>query len=239
MALVFKELAYCETPMGVLSLRFRTEPALGTEVYEIQLNDEFLMSSHFTEAEEQLARMGLAPLGSTEADVVIGGLGLGYTARAALESSNVRSLTVVDALAEVIGWHRAHLLPLGKTLTDDPRCRLVNGDFFALAKSGGFDPETPDRKFDAILLDIDHSPRAHLHPSHAWLYTCDGLARLAKHLHPGGVFALWSNDPPEDAFLQDLAAVFPEAQAHEVAFHNPLQNRMATNTVYTARRAIP
>jgi spermidine synthase len=239
MAFIFKELAYCETPMGRLSLRFRTEPALNTEVYEIQLNDEFLMSSHFTEAEEQLARLGLAPLKGTEADVVVGGLGLGYTACTALAFPNVRSLTVIDALAEVIGWHQSHLLPLGETLTSDPRCRLLHGDFFALATQGHLDPAQPDRKFDAILLDVDHSPRSHLHPSHAWLYTQEGLARLAEQLHPGGLFALWSNDPPDDAFLRDLASVFPITYAEEVSFKNPLQNCLSFNTIYTARREIP
>jgi len=235
MAFIFKELAYCETPMGVLSLRYRTEPVLGAEVYEIQLNGEFLMSSHFTEAEEQLSRLGLAPLAGQEIDVVVGGLGLGYTARAALESANIRSLTVVDALGEVIGWHREHLLPLGKTLTADPRCRLVQGDFFAMARAGGFDPAAPGRKFHAILLDVDHSPRAHLHPSHAWLYQREGLARLAEHLHPGGVFALWSNDPPDAVFVEGLAAVFPGAQAHDIPFRNPLLGRDSSNTVYAGR----
>ena len=65
--------------------------------------------------------------------MVVGGLGLGYTARAALENAAVRSLIVVDALAEVIEWHEQGLLPLGKELTGDPRCRLVHGDFFAMS----------------------------------------------------------------------------------------------------------
>lgn len=59
----------------------------------------------------------------------------GYTAQAVLENPGVRSLMVVDALAEVIEWHAQGLLPLGKQLTGDPRCRLVHGDFFAMAQS--------------------------------------------------------------------------------------------------------
>ena len=86
-------------------------------------------------------------------------------------------------------------------------------------------------------MDIDHSPRALLHPSHAGFYTADGLRRLAGHLQPGGVFALWSNDPPDDGFMTTLAEVFPTTAAHVVGFHNPLQNRAATNTVYVARLA--
>jgi spermidine synthase len=93
-------------------------------------------------------------------DVVVGGLGLGYTAQAVLENPGVRSLIVVDALAEVIEWHQQGLLPLGKQLTDNPRCRFVNGDFFAMSHSAdGFDPDAPGRRFDAGLVDIDHSPR--------------------------------------------------------------------------------
>ena len=61
-------------------------------------------------------------------------------------------------------------------------------------------PNAPGRRFDAVLVDIDHSPENLLHPRHAALYPPEGLARLAAHLNPGGVFALWSNDPPDDAF---------------------------------------
>ena len=112
-------------------------------------------------------------------------------------------------LAEVIEWHEQGLLPLGKQLTGDPRCRLVNGDFFAMSHSAeGFDAAAPGRRFDAVLVDIDHSPRNLLHPRHAALYEPEGLARLAGHLHPGGVFALWSNDPPDEAFERVLAGVF-------------------------------
>jgi len=232
---MIKELAYSETLMGTLSLRRRNDAVTQRVVHEIKLNDEFLMSDLFTAAEEALARLGLAMLEGSPLDVVVGGLGLGYTARAALEDPRVQSLTVVDALAEVIQWHREHLLPLGETLTADSRCRLVQGDFFALAGADGFDPDQPNRKFDAILLDVDHSPRWTLHPSHAWLYEREGLARLAQHLSPGGVFALWSNDPPDAEFLAHLSAVFADAKAHVVTFPNPLQNRDATNTVYTAQ----
>lgn len=235
MSAIFKELAYAVTPIGELSLRRRKEISLGVDIYEIKLNEEFLMSSLFTVAEEDLARLGLAGLDLPELDVVVGGLGLGYTARAALEHKNVKSLLVIEAIEAVIQWHREKLLPLGETLTGDPRCRLVKGDFFAMARDGGFDPDNPERKFHAILLDVDHSPRFILHPSHAWLYERDGLLRLAEHLYPGGVFALWSDEPPDEEFCKNLAAVFLESKAHVVTFHNPLQNREASNTVYTAQ----
>ena len=159
MSVYFEELDFRPTPMGVLSLRRRRHLATGADIYEIKLGDEFLMSSQFTTAEIELARLGLAALARADLDVVVGGLGLGYTAQAVLENSSVRSLIVVDALAEVIEWHEQALLPLGKQLTADPRCRLVNGDFFAMADSAdGFDSDLPRRRFDAVLVDIDHSP---------------------------------------------------------------------------------
>jgi hypothetical protein len=75
-----------------------------------------------------------------------------------------------------------------------------------------------------------------LHPRHAALYQPAGLRVLAEHLHPDGVFALWSNDPPDEQFGSVLAEVFAESQAHVVDFANPLQGGTATNTVYVAKK---
>jgi spermidine synthase len=232
-----EELGWRRTPMGEISLRRRRDPVSGGDVYEIKLDDEYLMSSLFTVAEVEVARLALTELAGTELDVVVGGLGLGYTARAVLESSAVRSLLVVEAIGEVIEWHQQGLIPSGAAVTADERCRLVHGDFFALAAGDGLDPVAPGRKFDAVIVDIDHSPRQLLHPSHAPFYEPAGLLRLAAYIRPGGVFSLWSNDPPDAAFAAALAQVFAEARAEVVRFANPLQEREATNTVYLARTA--
>jgi hypothetical protein len=238
MSVNFEELDFRPTAMGVLSLRRRRSLTSGVDIYEIKLGDEFLMSSAFTVAEIALARLGLAALERSDLDVVVGGLGLGYTAQAVLENSRVRSLIVVDALAEVIEWHQQGLLPLGKQLIGDPRCRFVNGDFFAMSHSAdGFDSRNPGRRFDAVLVDIDHSPRNLLHPRHGALYEPAGLARLAAHLHPGGVFALWSNDPPDDAFGRILAGAFATSAAHVVTFDNLRGDHDASNTVYIGVKA--
>jgi spermidine synthase len=224
--------------MGEISLRRRLEPSLNIDVYEVKLGDEFLMSSLFTVAEIELARLGLAMLPGAELDVVVGGLGLGYTARAVLDDPRVRSLTVVEALDEVISWHQRELLPDTAGLAADPRVRLLHGDFFALVGTGeGFDPGTPGRRAHAVLLDVDHTPRHVLHPSHASFYSEEGLRRLARHLHPDGVFALWSDDPPDDEFRSVLAAVFTTTQAHVVSFPNPLTGTESANTVYVASTA--
>ncbi|MFI0960552.1 spermidine synthase [Streptomyces sp. NPDC021080] len=235
----FEEIDWRPTAMGEISLRRRRDPLSGDDVYEVKLGDEYLMSSLFTTGEIELARIGLAALSEGPLDVVVGGLGLGYTARTALDDPRVRSLVVVDTLAEVIDWHRRGLVPLGEGLANDPRCRLVRGDFFAMTTGEaqrGLDPEAPGRRFHAILLDVDHSPRHVLHPDHAVLYTRAGLTALSEQLLPGGVFALWSNDPPDDEFGTVLAEVFTDTAAHVVDFDNPLQGGTAANTVYVARR---
>lgn len=232
----FEELAWSQTPRGEISLRRRLEPTLKVDVYEVKLGEEFLMSSLFTVAEIELARLGLAEAKGEQLDVVVGGLGLGCTARAALEDSRVRSMVVVDAMAEVIDWHERELLPGAAELVRDPRTRLLLDDFFALAASEeGFDPDAPGRTFDAVLLDIDHTPHHLLHPDHAPFYSADGLRRLKGHLRAGGVFALWSDDPPDAAFSQLLTEVFDHAQAHVVTFANFLTGGESSNTVYVAR----
>lgn len=237
MSRLFEELDYRPTPLGALSLRRRREMKLGIDVFEIKLGEEFLMSSLFTASEIALAHLGLADLSGTDLDVVVGGLGLGYTAKAVLDNDAVGSLLVVDALETIIDWHESGLLPLGADLTGDPRCRFRLGDFFALAASEvGFDPDAPGRTHDAILVDIDHSPDFLLDPQNASFYTPDGLARLTRHLKAGGVFGLWSNDRPDVGFVSRLRDVFSEARAEEITFHNPIQEREALQTVYLARR---
>jgi len=230
----FEELDWSPTPIGEVSLRRRRDPATDTDLYEVKLGDEWLMSSMFTAAEIALARLGLARLAEGELNVVVGGLGLGYTAQAALEDPRVREMLVVEFLEPVISWHERGLVPVGPVLTADARCRFVHGDFFAMSDGEGFDPEAPTRQFDAVLLDIDHSPRHLLADGSAGFYGPAGTRRLAAHLVPGGVYALWSNDPPDQAYLDILAEVFDDVAAEVVTFHNPLQGRDATNTVYLA-----
>ncbi|HSH37721.1 MAG TPA: hypothetical protein VK993_02960 [Chthoniobacterales bacterium] len=238
MSASFEVLADHDTPLGPLMLRRRRLLSLGgEEVYEVKLGDAFLMSSLFHEVEEALARLGLAELEGRAWDVVVGGLGLGYTARAALQA-DVASLLVIDLLQPVIDWHEGGIVPLGAELTGDSRMRTRCADFFELAQSAeGFDVERPGRRFHAVLLDIDHSPENLLHPRNAAFYAPAGLRALAAHLQAGGVFALWSDDPPETRFLETLGAVFDTVRAHVVTFPNPLLDSESASTVYVARKS--
>lgn len=233
----FEELDFRQTPIGDLSLRRRRELSLDVDVYEIKLGEEFLMSSLFTASEIALSELGLAALQTSTKDILVGGLGLGYTAQAVLKDTTVSSLSVVETLDTVIDWHATGLLPLGPGLTGDARCQFVHGDFFALALSDdGFDPNSPARQFDAILVDIDHSPAFLLDPQNATFYEPDGLKKLATHLRGEGIFGLWSNDLPDTSFTEKLANVFAEAWVEEVTFDNPLQGKKFTQTIYLARK---
>ena len=235
MTVLFEELDYRVTPIGALGLRRRRDLMRDIDVYEIKLGDEFLMTSLFTESEIELARLGLAALRERKnIHVVVGGLGLGYTAQAVLEGDAVASLTVIEHLEAVIDWHRDGVLPLGDLLARDPRCRFVHDDFFACAaEPAGAFGETPA---DAILVDIDHAPDKLLSEANAGFYTRDGLARLSEHLTEGGVFGLWSNDPPDTAFTDLLASLYDDVKAHVVSFENSNRDGDAACTVYVARK---
>ena len=235
MSLMFEEIDSQASPLGEISLRRRRMPAFGDrDIYEVKLGDEFLMSSMFVDAEQALSTLGLAALSGESLDVVVGGLGLGYTAVEALKDSRVNELLVVDALDTVINWHRNELVPLGKVLNADKRNRYVSGSFFSLAVNPetGFDSSQPGRQFDAILLDIDHSPTEFLNSSNAQFYTQENLRLMAKQLKPNGVFAMWSQNLPEAEFEHLLQSVFPQVDSHIISFFNPFRSREETNSVY-------
>lgn len=229
-----------QTWLGELVLRRRdAQGDLHPDVYEVTLDDQFLMSSYFNHSEMALANLGLAGARGEVLDVVVGGLGLGCTAAAALADPRLRSLLVVDCLEEVINWHVGGVVPLGAQLMADHRCRLVQGDFFAMAgpDGAGFDPAQANRRFHAILMDIDHSPRSLLHGTHQDFYEPEGLRQVASHLHPGGIFALWSADCAEPEFIDSLELVFDAFAVHEVVFFNPLLGHDELHTVYVSRTA--
>ncbi|MDQ2757556.1 MAG: spermidine synthase [Actinomycetota bacterium] len=226
-----QEIDWGDTPWGVISLRRRFDRVTERDVYEVKLGDDFLMSSQFTTGERELARIGLAAVTGTSLTVLVGGLGLGYTAASALEDERVAELTVVEALPMVISWHERDLLPDTRGLAADPRARLVHDDFFDLVRAG-----RADRTYDAVLLDIDHAPDWLLREDHGDLYTVEGFERVAAMLTDGGAFSLWSDEAPEPDVVRRMAEVFEHADAHVVPFPNPLTGGESANTVYLAVR---
>ena len=238
MSRLFEELDYAPTPIGAISLRRRHILALKIDVFEILLGEEHLMSSLFTASEIALADKGLAALDGDKLDVLVGGLGLGYTAQAVLAHESVADLTVVDLLEPVIRWHEEGLVPMKTELADNPRCRLVQGDFFAMAASeDGFDRDQPGRQYDALLIDIDHTPERLLHGGSKGFYTPEGLRAVQRFVKPGGIVGLWSDEAPDEAITALLGQAFDAAWAEPVVFANPLQDgREVTQAVYLGRK---
>jgi hypothetical protein len=91
------------------------------------------------------------------------------------------------------------------------------------------------RKFDAVLLDIDHSPEHFLDEKNRSFYSAAGLKDVRKQIKDGGTFALWSNDPVDEKFTARLESIFGAATAHNIEFANPYSNATSVNSVYVAR----
>lgn len=235
---IFEELDFQTTPLGDISLRKRTEPRLdNTLIYEVKLGDEFLMSSLFVEAEEQLSKIGLDKLvfngHSERLDIVVGGLGLGYTAYTALQYENVATLRTIEVMRPVIGWHDTGLLPIGDVLASSEKSQLVHGDFFAIATDSR-QGVLNDHQVHAILLDIDHSPSHWLYEGNSSFYNVESLSKMRNKIINGGVFGLWSNEMPDAEFTALLLEVFKDVEEHVVRFPNPYSGGESINSVYIA-----
>ncbi|MEX0655335.1 MAG: hypothetical protein WD534_12870 [Phycisphaeraceae bacterium] len=229
----FEELDYQQTPLGELILRRRESVSLpSTVVYEVKLNGEFLMSSLVNASEKAMADLALAPLNDESCDVLIGGLGLGYTAATALTHKNVRRVDVIEYIQPVIDWHRNRVVPLADQLMDDPRCKLIRDDFFDYVEK---EPAEDQSRYDVVLVDIDHSPEALLDSRHGRFYTREGLRHLKTHLRPGGIFGLWSADPPPRLLLDLLNEAFVSVHSHNIKFYNSLLHVHDANTIVVAQ----
>jgi spermidine synthase len=222
-------LAAEESPLGMICLRQRALAGDPTTVAtEITLDHQFLMSSANTASERALAERALALHGGEALRVLVGGLGLGYTAHAVLASPRVARLVVVEYLAPVIGWLRAGRLPLSGPLTSDARLSVVEGDVYARLAG------EPAEQWDVILIDVDHSPEEPLGRESASFYREPGLARARRHLAPGGVFGVWSY-AESPRFADALARVFGDVRVERVSFENRVLGEQETNVLFLAR----
>lgn len=221
-------LAWEETDLGILCLRRRELlSAPGETVTEITLGGEFLMSSRHTASEQALARIALDLHPGAELDVFVGGLGLGYTAHAALESQRVGHVEVVEFLPQVIDWLERDLVPLAAELQRSDRFRVVQGDAYARLAEPASEP------FDLILIDIDHSPGDRLGEADGSFYTEEGLRRARRHLAPGGVLGVWSY-AESSPFSRALEAVFDEVRVEPVSYYNDLVDQAHTDWLFFA-----
>jgi spermidine synthase len=188
---------------GEISLRCRDG------IYEIRINGWELMSNRAHRSEEALAALTCTELGDA-ARVLLGGLGLGYSLRAALDCLPADALVMVaELLPALVEWNRGVLGKLAGHPLRDPRVALRIGDVGAII-------DAAETAFDAILLDVDNGPQPLTDQGNQRLYGPDGLAAARRALRPGGVLAVWSADPAP-AFEQALAAAGFTAESVEVS----------------------
>jgi len=222
-------LAYETSPLGILCLRRRellSRP--GTVVTEITLNHEFLMGSYDTASERALAQYAIEMHPGEELRVLVGGLGLGYTAREVLASDRVIDLVVVEFLPQVIDWFDRGLFPLAEELKADSRLKVIAGDIFKKLL------KPPEKKYDLVLIDVDHSPEEHLADANASFYTEGGLALAKRHLTPAGLLAVWSYAECS-SFEERLRGLFREVRIEQVTFKNYLLDSEQTDWLFFAR----
>ncbi|MEQ8479603.1 MAG: spermidine synthase [Hoeflea sp.] len=166
--------------------------------YSIMLGANELMNSRLSGSEEALAACSIAQLGGTPAPrILIGGLGMGFTLRAALGLLGPESgVTVAELVPEVIEWARGPMAPVFAGCLDDPRVRLFEGDVGELIR-------TSQGAWDAILLDVDNGPEGLTRRGNDALYSAQGLAGAKRALAKGGVYSVWSS-APDPAFTRRL-----------------------------------
>jgi len=210
----------------------------GTIITEITVDHELLMSSYHTASERALSSCALERYlarhdGGEDLTVLVGGLGLGYTAQEALHSTAVGSVDVVEFLPQVVEWMLNGLVPLSDELNGDPRFHVIEADVYAMLAES---PNPPDRRYDLILIDVDHSPEERLGKENAFFYTKAGLELARQHLNPGGLLGVWSY-AESSAFVEALNAVFPIVDVVPVDFENEVAAEAETNWLFIAMDA--
>lgn len=155
--------------------------------YEIRAGGRVLMTSREHRSEVALAEFGCRGLGDRDgARVLVGGLGMGFTLRAALDRLPASArVTVAEIVPAVAAWNRGALAALAGRPLDDPRVDLRIADVGAVIGDGA-------TRHDAVLLDVDNGPQGLTRPANHALYTVPGLTAARRALRPGGVLAVWS-----------------------------------------------
>jgi spermidine synthase len=182
------------------------------DLYTILVDGEELMASRASGSERALAELALAALGPRPAPrLLIGGLGMGFTLRAALDALAGRPravIVVAEFFDKVIEWNRGPLASLAGRPAFDPRARIENADVADLLAA--------PPPWDAVLLDVDNGPDSFALDRNAGLYSRAGLERLHGNLVPGGVVAVWSA-APDPRFAARMARSGFRTTTHRVA----------------------
>ncbi|MFN3890398.1 MAG: hypothetical protein ACK4MV_08375 [Beijerinckiaceae bacterium] len=185
--------------------------------YSIRLAGSELMNSRLTGSEEALARLACARIANrTSARVLIGGLGMGFTLRAALAcAGSSAEIVVAELLPAIVAWARGPMAELFAGSLDDPRVRVGVTDVADLIRAGNW---------DAILLDVDNGPEGLTQAANDGLYGLAGLAAARRALTPGGVLAVWS-EGPNAAFAKRLGRSGFNVEEVRVAAHRGKSGR--------------
>ncbi|AZV19888.1 MULTISPECIES: hypothetical protein [unclassified Mesorhizobium] len=180
------QLDSAKTPDGGQELRLKRR---GTE-FSIMLGTNELMNSRLSGSEEALAKLSCERIaGHSRPTILIGGLGMGFTLRAALtELANDAGIVVAELVPAVVAWARGPMAEIFDGCLDDPRVTIQETDVGQLIRSR-------PAAWDAILLDVDNGPEGIVHKSNDALYSVQGLAAARSALKPGGVLAVWSQGP--------------------------------------------
>ncbi len=183
-------------------------------VFTLRIGGIELMTSRAHDSEKELAFLAMKHVTRTRRPrVLVGGLGMGYTTRAALDSAPLPSEVVVaELLPAVVRWNRDHLGGLAGRPMDDPRVKIVERDLFDVIK------DSP-QGFDVILNDVDNGPGGCSLDQNERLYRPDGLAAIRRCLRPGGVLGIWCVDD-DPRFVKTLTAAGFKAHAETIFARN-------------------
>lgn len=154
----------------------------------VRVDERILMSNLMHNSEDELAKIAIG-MADDPREVLVGGLGLGYTLRTALDCvADDAVVTVAELVPELVEWNEKHLRELNGYPLGDSRCRVVIGDVFdTLQRSPA--------AFDVVLLDVDNGPSALAQPTNDRIYADWGVRVCHAALRPGGVLGVWSRGP--------------------------------------------
>lgn len=221
----YVEVARAESERGEVVLRRRTEER-AADVLELRVNGVFVMDTQETMSEMELAALALE-LVEDPRDVVVGGLGLGYTTRRVLADPRVERVMVVEIEEALVGWMRDGTIAHGPAVLADKRVHVVNADIaMAVAEATS--------TYDLVLLDVDNGPGHLVHERNAEVYESQFLEATARVLNPGGALVVWSANPAP-RLARALEEVFGSCTEHR--YDVSLQGRAEQYLLYLSRRA--
>lgn len=220
-----------ETEIGTIYLGHREVAGAEDTVFEILIGDDVLMTSLSPISERRLSVSALEQHGGEgPLKVLVGGLGLGYTAQALLSDSRVESVCIAEKMTFIIDWMNEGKLPLSEQFADDERVKIVQDDVYKTLLG------TASEQFDLILVDVDHAPDDPLSDESRPFYTREGQQRVCKHLRPGGILGIWSV-VENDEFLAVLSEVYSESRCEEVSWQDlEFPEADYQNALFYARR---